>query len=263
MTTPIEGLHNFRDTGGTPLSAGGATRSGVLYRSDALGALTPAGLAELASTPIGVVVDFRTPEERQSAPDRLPDSRPIHVVELSILEGAMAQMAQTFLGAGSPASPELIAKALSSLPTLDELYIGMLQHGAPAFAEVARLVAASTDDAPTAVLVHCTAGKDRTGVATAVLLDAVGADRTSVVADYAASEANLAGAWADGVLQMISSLGMPLTPPLTTLVTGTPAAAIESALAWTDAGFGGAAGYLRSGGLTELELAALRTRLAG
>ncbi|MGO8609293.1 tyrosine-protein phosphatase, partial [Rhizobium johnstonii] len=85
VTTPIEGLHNFRDTGGTPLSAGGATRSGVLYRSDSLGALTPAGLAELASTRIGVVVDFRTPEERRSAPDRLPDSRPIHVVELSIL----------------------------------------------------------------------------------------------------------------------------------------------------------------------------------
>jgi len=263
VTDAIEGLHNFRDTGGTPLAHGGATRHGVLYRSDALGAVTPAGLDALAATPIGVIVDFRTPEERQLAADRLPTSRPLRVVELSILEGAMAQMAGRFLAAGSDVSPELIAQAMAQLPTLDELYIGMLQHGAAAFAEVARLVAASVDEGPTAVLVHCTAGKDRTGVATALLLEAAGAARDAVVADYAASQDNLAGPWADGMLQMITQLGLPLTPQLRTLVTGTPAVAIEKALAWTDAAHGGAAAYLLSGGLTEDELAALRTRLAG
>ncbi len=79
-------------------------------------------------------------------------------------------------------SAEVLAQAMDSLPSLGELYIGMLQHGAPAFAQAARLVAASNDDAPTAVLVHCTAGKDRTGVATALLLDAVGAERSAIVA---------------------------------------------------------------------------------
>ena len=60
----VGGLHNFRDTGGTALRAGGETRAGVLYRSDALGTLTDAGLEVFAETPIGVVVDFRTPHER-------------------------------------------------------------------------------------------------------------------------------------------------------------------------------------------------------
>lgn len=258
----IEGLHNFRDTGGTPLAAGGETRSGVLFRSDALNALTPAGVDALADTPIGVIVDLRTPDERAAAPDILPQTRPIRVIELSILEGAMAQMAQQFSSAAGPLTGEQLAAVAAQIPALDELYLGMLQHGADAFAEVARLVASSTDEAPSAVLVHCTAGKDRTGVATALLLDAAGADRGAIIADYASSQKNLAGAWADGMLQMIASFGLPLTPEITTVVTGTPAEAISSALDWVDAAHGGSAAYLQSGGLTDDELAALRARLA-
>ncbi|KRC62757.1 hypothetical protein ASE14_02760 [Agromyces sp. Root81] len=259
----IDGLYNFRDTGGTPLTAGGTTRSGVLFRSDALSGLTQTGLDELAATEIGVIVDFRTPEERKAAADRIPTSRPFEVAELALLEGAMADMAQNALSHGASPSPETAAQATPSIPTLGELYVGMVQHGAARFAEVARLIAASTDDSPSAVLVHCTAGKDRTGVATALMLDAVGAERAAVVADYAASQDNLAGPWADGMLHMISSLGLPLTPELRTLVTGTPPDAIEQALAWVDTEHGGAADYLGSGGLTPHELTGLRTRLVG
>ncbi|KAA9132997.1 tyrosine-protein phosphatase [Microbacterium caowuchunii] len=263
MPAEIDGLYNFRDTGGLPLTDGGSSKPGVLFRSDALNGLTPAGLTALAATDIGVIVDFRTPEERQSAPDRLPTSRPLQVVDLSILEGAMADMAARFLGPDASADPEAIAQAMAAIPTLGDMYVGMLQHGASAFAQVARLISVSRDDAPTAVLVHCTAGKDRTGVATALMLDAAGVERSAVVADYASSQENLAGPWAGGMLHMIASFGIPVTPELRTLATGTPPAAIEQALAWTDAGFGGAAGYLLSGGLTEDELAAMRERLAG
>lgn len=257
----IDGLHNFRDTGGLPLTAGGSTRHGVLFRSDALNALTPAGLDGLAATPIGVVVDFRTPAERQMAPDRLPASRAFDTVDLSILEGATAQLAQQLMAAGG-IDPEVIARAMASLPTLGDLYIGMLQHSAQAFAQVARLIATSHDGAPTAVLVHCTAGKDRTGVATALMLDAAGTARDAVVADYAASQSNLAGPWADGMLAAIAAMGLPLTPALEDLVTGTPPSAIEQAFAWIESEHGDSAAYLRSGGATDAELDALRARLA-
>ena len=258
--TTLDGLHNFRDTGGMPLSSGGATRSGVLFRSDALDGLTRRGIEQFDRSPIGVVVDLRTPNERQSAPDKLPASRPIHVVELSILEGAMTGLAQQFMRGGL--SSDAITQAMTQLPTLRELYIGMLTHGAASFAEIARLVAAQTDDAPTAVLVHCTAGKDRTGVASALLLDTAGADRAAIVADYASSQANLAGSWTDRMLATVSALGVPLTRELREIVTGTPPAAMEDALAWVD-DHGGSAAYLRSGGLDDAELQALRTRLAG
>ena len=260
----VEGLYNFRDTAGMMLRSGGVTRAGVLFRSEALGTLTPAGIDDLAATDIGMIVDFRTPTERQAAPDRVPTSRPFTIVDLPMLEGAMADMTGRFI-AGDHSTPPApaIAEAMASLPSLGELYLGMLQHGAPQFAEVARLIAASTDDSPSGVLVHCTAGKDRTGVATALMLDAAGVERAAVVADYAASQDNLAGPWADGMLHSIAALGLPVTPELRTLATGTPPEAIEQALAWTDEQHGGAAGYLLSGGLQPAELAGLRARFAG
>lgn len=257
----IEGLQNFRDTGGTPLVAGGVTRGGVLYRSEALSALTPAGLEQLAATDIGVIADFRTDLERRMAVDLLPETRPFRVVELPLLEGAMTGMAQSALQAADPAAAQsAIAAALAQLPGLGDLYVSMLEHGASSFAELARLVATSVDDSPTAVLVHCTAGKDRTGVAVAVVLDAVGAERGAIVADYASSAANLAGPWADRMRAMITGMGVTLTPAIDALVTGTPAAAIEQGLTWVD-GNGGSAEYLRAGGLTGAELDALRARL--
>jgi len=252
----IEGLFNFRDTGGMPLTSGGVSRSGVLYRSAALNALTDDGLAQLADTAVGVIADFRTPVEQQMAPDRLPPSRPFRVESLTLLEGALPQPA----AASGTAVPESFATVLAQLPTLGELYVSMLTHGAETFAGLARLVGASTDDEPTAVLVHCTAGKDRTGVAVALMLDAAGVERDAIVADYASSQENLAGPWAQGMLGTLTAMGVPITDSLRTLVTKTPPAAIEQALTWID-GEGGSAAYLQSGGLTDAELTALRERL--
>ncbi len=262
MGITIEGLRNFRDVGGMPLRGGGSVRSGVLYRAEGLAAVTDAGLDALAESPIGVIADFRTEAERQQAPDRLPPSRSFEVLNLSVLEGALTGAASAAARGGAEMTPELVAAAMAQLPRLDELYLRMLEHGADAFARTARAVAASRDDEPTAVLVHCTAGKDRTGVAVALILDAVGADRAAIVADDAQSEQKLAGEWADRMLAGIRGMGAPLTPAIVELVTRTPPAAIATALAWIDAR-GGATAYLRSGGLDDDELTALRTRLAG
>ncbi len=265
----IDGTHNFRDTGGTPLASGGATASGVLYRSDALSALSPEGLEQLADTSIGVIVDFRTPSEQQMAPDRLPSSRPIRVVEIALLEGALPGPAAKVADAVGPdAAATALREALAQLPTLAELYVSMLTHGAEALADLARLVAAPAlehtgEPAASGVLVHCTAGKDRTGVSVAVLLDAVGADRDAVVADYASSADNLAGVWADAMLANVTRMGVALSPQIVELVTLTPAAAITAALDWVDQQHGSSSAYLQSGGLTDRELAALRGRMIG
>ncbi|SFS15321.1 protein-tyrosine phosphatase [Microbacterium sp. cf046] len=260
----IDGLQNFRDVGGMPLIDGGTTRAGVLYRAEGLGTLTPRGIDELAATDIGVIADFRTPTERMLSPDRLPGTRSFRTVELPLLEGAMTGFAQQALSATTAeAAAAAIQSALSQLPALGELYVEMLEHGAASFADLARLVGAATSDPPTAVLVHCTAGKDRTGVAVALILDAVGVDRTAIVADYAASGANLAGPWADRMRSMVTGMGVPLTPAIDALLTSTPAEAIEQALAWVDQEHGGSAAYLRSGGLSDAELTSLRARLAG
>lgn len=269
MTTALEGTFNFRDTGGMPLAAGGTSRCGILYRSDALSGLSPAGLEHLAASDIGVVVDFRTPQERQMAPDRLPASRPFQIVELPLLEGAVSGLAQQgaqLMAQSADADADAVSQGvnavLAQLPTLGDLYESMLEHGAPSFAALARLVAAATTDPPTAVLVHCTAGKDRTGVGTAVVLDAAGVDRAAIVSDYTSSQAHLDGEWSQSMYAVLETIGVPITDQVRDLVSGTPAAAIEQAFAWVDA-LGGSAAYLQSGGLTDAELRALRDLLAG
>ncbi|MFC4139704.1 MULTISPECIES: tyrosine-protein phosphatase [unclassified Microbacterium] len=256
MSAIIDGTYNSRDTGGMPLRDGGTTRSGVFYRTDALAGVTAAGLETLENSPIGAVVDFRTDVERAQAPDRLPAGRDIRVVQLSILEAALAMPADLTLD-------DAATKALlSRIPSLADLYRGMLQHSPSAFAEVARLIVNPPDAAHPAVLVHCTAGKDRTGVAVALLLDAIGVERAAIVADYVSSQANLAGEWADGMLARMTAMGVPALPAIVEVVTGTPPSAIEAAFTWLDER-GGSAEYLLSGGLTPGELDGLRERLAG
>ncbi|MBF4992828.1 tyrosine-protein phosphatase [Arthrobacter gandavensis] len=258
----LEGTFNFRDIGGLPLTGGGTTASGVLYRSDAISSLTPKGLADLAGSGIRVIIDYRTPAEQQMAPARGPAAREVEKMDLPLIEGAFTGMAEEAMqraaASGDPAAAmKLMEAAMERLPTLGQLYIGMLEHGAAEFARTAGEIAAGEG----AVLIHCTAGKDRTGVAAALILDAAGADRKAVVGDYGRSEANLAGEWSQRMLGMVGSMGVPLTEGIVTLITRAPAEAIQSALAWVEETYGSAAGYLRAGGLTDPELSRLRARL--
>lgn len=256
MTLVLDGTQNFRSLGGLPLHAGGTTADGVLYRSDALSTLTDAGVTALGSSDIGAIVDLRTDAERQLAPDRVPD-RAIRTVLLPLLEGAAPGLAQQ-IPAGTQLSPEMIEQALAAMPALPDLYVAMLQGGGASFAHLAQLVGGS---AGSAVLIHCTAGKDRTGVSAALLLDVAGVERDAIIADYAISETHLSGPFSDRMLGMLEGYGVALTPQVRELVIGTPASAIEHALAWVDDN-GGSRGYLAKAGVSDATLDAVAERLA-
>ncbi len=258
----LEGTFNFRDLGGLPLASGGSTANGVLYRSDAISALTPRGLQDLAGSGIRVIIDYRTPAEQQMAPDRLPAAMDVDKVDLPLLEGAFTGMAQEAMQRANAsgdraAAAHAVQAAVAQLPTLGRIYTGMLEHGAADFARTARAAACADG----AVLLHCTAGKDRTGVASALLLDAAGVERKAVVADYESSGENLAGEWSERMLGMVARMGVPLTEDIITLITRAPAEAIRTALEWVEDTHGSSAAYLRSGGLTGVELDLLRARL--
>ncbi len=262
--TALEGTANFRDTGGLPLAGGGSTAPGVLYRSDALSALTARGLEAFAESRIEVIIDLRTPAEQLMAPDRLPAARSFTRLNLPLFEGAFTgaaqeQMQRARLSGDPEAAAGAVQDAVAQLPALGELYTRMLQDGAAVFAEIARAVAGTPEGS--AALVHCTAGKDRTGVAAALMLLAAGAEPEAVAADYRLSESNLSGEWAARMLGMIKGMGVPLTDDVVALVTGAPEEAINRALEWAREHHGDAAGYLFSGGLRDDELATLRRRL--
>ncbi len=182
----LEGSVNFRDAGGYRTADGRWVKMGEIYRSDALDKLTTADLAKLRRLSIRTVHDLRTESERSAAPDRLP-------------AGAEHVVADVL--AGSPAFTEM--------PTTPEESVGMMVEGEKfmvsgdtAKAAYRTVFGGIADDASRAVVFHCTAGKDRTGWANAALLTALGVPRSTVMADYLASNDYRAEANAEALASM-------------------------------------------------------------
>lgn len=265
MTSVLQTTHNARELAGFSTSGGGELASGLLFRSDALAALTDEGLQALADLRIGTVIDLRTDGERSRAADRLPEDGSVTLLPLPMQGGAMDEMVKQLLPAagGAGLSVTQVAEILKQVPTLEHLYVAILAASAPQFATIARTVLESSRTDRPGVLFHCTAGKDRTGLAAAVLLLVAGVPRDEIVADYTLTEQNLARGFAEALTSLITSLGVPLTPALKTLATESPASAIETSMDWIAANHDDVAGYLRSGGLTDAEYTELRRVLRG
>jgi protein-tyrosine phosphatase len=233
---PVPGTFNFRDVGGLP-AATGVVRSGVLYRSDGLQRLGPAGRAALAERGVGIIIDLRDENEARYMPDDLGDLD-VEVLRLPVFEGSGASQGRGI--------------------ALEALYERIVtQHAAVVVAAI-REIAGAGDHA---VVVHCTAGKDRTGIVTALTLLAVGVDRDDVVADYARTEANLAGEWLEEMVEMVGRYGVPDGPELRVLMGGSPPEALEHVIDLIDREHGSAREYLLASGLTLDELAVLEQRL--
>lgn len=229
---PVPGTYNFRDVGGlrTPT---GRVRSGVLYRSDGLHRLGEAGRAAVAELGIGIVIDLRDENEIAVMPDDLGELE-VEVLHLPVFEGS-----------GASQGPNV---------ALDTLYERIIEQHAAVVVRAIREIASAGDRA---VLVHCTAGKDRTGIVTALTLLAVGVDRDDVVADYARTEGNLAGEWLEEMVALMGRYGVPDRPELRVLMGGSPPEALERVIVAIERDHGSAREYLLGAGLTLDELAAL------
>lgn len=235
---PVVGAYNLRDTGGYSATVG-FTRWGKLYRSDALHQLEDDGRERLAQLGVGLVIDLRDDVELANAPSAL-GGLDLIVKHLPIFQGA---------------SPELVG---TSGITLSSLYRTIIEDFG---ANVARAVSAIAHSGETPVLVHCTAGKDRTGLVIALALLAVGVDRASVVADYAETESNLRGVWSATMLaRIIAQAGM-ISPDLEQIVTASPAAVLEEIIDRIESDYGSAGDYLIANGMTADELVLLTAAL--
>ncbi|KRC50693.1 hypothetical protein ASE16_06735 [Leifsonia sp. Root227] len=234
---PVNGTYNFRDVGGYRAD-GGTIRSGKLFRSDGLHSLGEPGKNELRELGVRIIIDLRDDFEKRALPDDL-DGLDVEVLALPVFEGSGAS--QSTIGA-----------------TLADLYAKIVLQHRDVVITALREIADTGDEG---VVVHCTAGKDRTGIVIALALLAVGVDRQTVVDDYARTQANLAGPWLEGMLKLVQSHGVEVTPDLRVIMGGSPPEALESALDLIDRERGGVHAYLRDGGFDDLELAKLRSVL--
>lgn len=233
----IEGTYNLRDTGGYTTPEG-LTRWGKLFRSDALHALTDASRAQIDELGIKHVVDLRGESELLTSPTRL-DGLGIPILHAPIY----------------PQTPSFSSIEDVTLAGLYRLMIG--EYGD----NLTRAVAAIARSGPDPVLVHCTAGKDRTGLVIALALLAVGVDKRDVIADYAATEQNLAGEWVTTMLARLAESGVATTPAVKHIMSASPAALIADIVEQIEREYGSAAGYLTSHGLTTSDLDGLRGAL--
>jgi protein-tyrosine phosphatase len=167
----LDGTVNTRDLGGWPLRNGAATRFGRVWRSDAFTHATPRDRDRLAEFGVRTVIDLRTVGERADAPHPLATDERFEVVHVDLFGPVLAG----FMRGDVTGDPfDLRTHYLASFRLAREAYV-------QAFAVVARSLA--THDGP--VVVHCTAGKDRTGLIAALLLRAAGADEATIIAEYA------------------------------------------------------------------------------
>jgi protein-tyrosine phosphatase len=177
----LEGAANARDLGGLPLVDGGTTASGVLLRADNLQELTPGDIARLVDE-LGVrlVVDLRTAVEVElEGPGPLVRDGRVEVRARSLYPEADAR---THLGFVFPwRAPSRGDDA--SEPAAVRPYLGFLRDRPDSIVAALRDAAS----APGATIVHCAAGKDRTGVVAAFALAVAGVRRDAIVADYVAT----------------------------------------------------------------------------
>lgn len=169
----LEGCFNFRDLGGYQTADGRQFQTGQVFRSDGLQMLTPADLAKLSGeVRLSHVIDLRSQAEVDEVGcGPIANQATIHHIPLF---------------AGTSGSSD--ARANFEMPSdMGELYFLMLGFAKEPIADVVRLLAQA--DSP--AVFHCAAGKDRTGVISAVLLSLLGVPDETIVADYAFSRQNI------------------------------------------------------------------------
>ena len=233
-----EACYNARDLGGLPTIDGGQTRGQSVIRSDILGRLTAQGRRALIGYGVRTIIDLRSPKEAQG--EHSAFTEPTGDTD----EPAYLNLP---LEKYYPHVSELINKAAS----LAEIYCIILDHYPDAVVDVMRTIANAR---PGGVVVHCHAGKDRTGIVSALLLGLAGVPAETIAADYAESQIRLWPLYE----KIVAEVGGEEDPWLKP--TATPET-IHTMLAHVDTTYGGVCQYLEGAGLLPTEMERLKSRL--
>ena len=251
----LQGAANVRDVGGLPTVDGRRTRSGVLVRADNLQGLTPDDVTRLLDD-IGVrtVIDLRsTGEVHLEGPGPLVGRAEHH--HLTLIPESPGEPDSAEVDRAVPTMDDRSARRGETPRDMTGYYLGYVEDQPDNLAQALRLLA---DPANGPTVVHCAAGKDRTGTVVALALSLAGVTRDEVVADYAASAERIDGVLAR--LQASPSYGKDLEGRTVDDIRP-EAASMERFLDEVDRRYGGPHGLAMSIGLDEETVARLAARL--
>jgi protein-tyrosine phosphatase len=165
---PVEGSYNIRDLGGYPTQDGRTTRPGILIRAGNLAQVTPAGAQQLLGFGAKTIIDIRDEWEVEKYPDVFAQSPAVKYANVPFIGNSLS-------------SGEIWKARTQTCNRLDGLYEIFLDACQP---QVAAIITALAESEPAAVF-HCHAGKDRTGLVSALLLGAAGVPAQVIAEDYA------------------------------------------------------------------------------
>lgn len=238
---PFAGALNFRDIGGYPADGGGRTRWGAVYRSDSLHFLTPEDLPVFDALGIRAIYDLRRSGELALHPG---PREHVHV-ELAHRNPV------------DPGEPAGLAARRDAERWLLADYRGMLANAAASFGGLFSRLA---DPERLPAVIHCMAGKDRTGLTVALLLTALGVPSGVVLDDYQLSSEYRGLAHSSDVVELFVRSG--IAREAAEALLGAPRWVMAQALDELDETYGGIESYLLGpGGMRPAALAALRTAL--
>ncbi|MBK8025247.1 MAG: tyrosine-protein phosphatase [Chloroflexi bacterium] len=241
MMTPsrwirLTGATNVRDLGGYT-AHGGVTRWGALFRSDSLHKLTETDQRLLLEQGVRTIIDLRHDSEVEAKPNVFANSADVRYLNIPIFrmfEGDMGDQ------------PAL------DLVSIYRYIVDECQAG------VGETLTAIANAEPGAVLFHCAAGKDRTGVIAALLLRLVGVPAETVVEDFALTAEAMA-LLRPALLEQVLQAGG--TEEIVDRLLASKASDMLTLLTYLDALYDGVIGYVRSLGLSDAQIDGLRARL--
>lgn len=222
----LEGAFNLRDLGGYPTRDGRMSAFGKIFRSDDLHSLTPHDLRELAKRELRTVIDFRAQQEAQAAPDLLAETV-INTFHLPI----------------DPANVTTLKHTVQSIDPglMLTIYRLLVREFRPVYRQFFDII---QQEEAAAALFHCSGGKDRTGLAAALFLAALGVEHGVIMHDYMVSKQRA---------ELKYAREIELKPELAPLLTVSPEY-LEAAFTVINKEFGGMESFLVNELNADLEL---------
>ncbi len=235
---PFEGCFNFRDIGGYPNQEGKRVKKGLYFRAGRQDRMTDEDLLGLSDLQISTQIDLRRPDEV-----REQGKGPLEAVGARYINIAVIPEGGT----------DQLSRLVGDTGISGKRYLGYLEFGPSSWLKMFEIFA---DAGSLPVVLHCTAGKDRTGVSTAFLLSVLGVSRDWIEADYLLT--NLDTARQADFIE--STVGYPegVDRESMLLAAGVPEDAMKDFLDGVEAKWGSAVGYLEEIGVTQEQMDAVR-----
>lgn len=249
---PFDGIHNFRDYGGYAVEGGGSLRTGMLYRSAQHKDATQGDLDRIAQLQLAAIIDLRSDAERSLSPCPRPAR---FLARVLFVPDGTAEIAPHLEAGRSVSDPAAAVKRMIHgyrVMPFRPIFMQAISQYFHALADI---------DGPT--LIHCMAGKDRTGVAVATLHRALGVGRDEWLADYLLTNraGNVEARIAAGASHVRAIFSNDLDDDTVRVLMMVRPEYIDSCFAAIDERYGSLAGYLRACGVEPAVIERVRQRL--